>query len=221
MLGKQEGLILLGVMLAYILYTIVIAKFGKNVNNYKSENEEEINKEKNLFGKSKLLNAINDHKTKLETNHQILYCIISIIFGIALLKFGGDLTVNNAKSIAFAAGLTEKLIGITIVAIGTSLPELITCLEATKKGEQDLAIGNIAGSQIFNIVLILGTASAITPLPMEHSFLDDIIILIAGNFIFLIAPFINDRHRIGRSLGVSFVIFYFAYMIMQVLENVS
>ncbi len=220
-LGNQEGLILLGITAAYILYTIIIAKFGENVNSYKSVNEEEINKEKSLFGKSKIINAINEHKSKLEDKHQIVYAILAIVFGVILLKFGGDFTVDNASNIAYAIGLSKKLIGVTIVAFGTSLPELITCLEATKKGEQDLAIGNIAGSQIFNIILILGTASAITPLPIEHSFLDDIIILIAGNFIFFIAPFLNDRHRIGRTLGLSFVIFYFAYMTMQVLENLS
>ncbi len=82
-------------------------------------------------------------------------------------------------------------------------------------------IGNIAGSQIFNIVLILGVSSAIYPLSYINDFYDEIVMLITGNLIFVLAPFINDRHRIGRVLGLSFVIFYFAYMTIQVLENVS
>ena len=117
-------------------------------------------------------------------------------------------------------GLSQKLIGLTIVAIGTSLPELITCLEATKKGETDLAIGNIAGSQLFNIILILGASSAISPLSGVIGFLDEIILLIIGNLVFAIAPFTNDRHRVGRLLGMTFVVFYFAYIGIQVIENI-
>ncbi len=220
-ISREEGLILLGVTFLYILYTILITKFGKQVNSYESKNEEEIEKEKNLFDTFKLTSAIKEQKTKLELNHPMIFAILAIIFGIILLKFGGDLTVENASNVALIMGLSEKLIGITIVAMGTSLPELITCLEATRKGETDLAIGNIAGSQIFNIILILGTSSAIMPLSNLQDFSDEIIMLIAGNLIFAIAPFLNDRHRIGRILGLCFVIFYFSYMIIEILENMN
>ncbi len=133
-LSRNEGFILLGIALVYILYTILIAKFGKPVNDYKSENEEEIQKEKNLFDTFRLTKAIKNQKTKLELKFPIVYAILSIIIGVVLLKYGGDFTINSAKVIATIMGLSEKLIGVTIVAIGTSLPELITCLEATKKG---------------------------------------------------------------------------------------
>ena len=133
----------------------------------------------------------------------------------------GDVTVENAKIIALALGLSEKLISLTIVAVGTSLPELITCYQATKKGETDLAIGNIAGSQILNIVLILGTASTIRPIYNIIDFKDELEILMIGNLIYLFIPFINERHRMGRLAGLLFVLLYFAYMTINVLEEMN
>jgi len=219
MISRTEGIILLSFTVLYILYTILITIFGKNVNKYKSENEEEIKKERNLFSRSKVVKIIKKHKNRLEQKNILLYSILIIIFGIILLKYGGDFTVDGARFIAKYIGLSEKLIGITIVAIGTSLPELITCLQATKKGETDLAIGNIAGSQLFNIILILGVSSTISPLSNVIGFFDDILILLIGNLIFTMAPFTNQKHRVGRLLGMTFVIFYFSYILVQVLEN--
>ncbi len=150
-----------------------------------------------------------------------MFAIFSIIIGIVLLKIGGDITVDNARDVALEIGLSEKLVAITIVAIGTSLPELITCLEATKKGETDLAIGNIAGSQIFNIILILGVSGAISPIREVIGFKEEIMILIVGNLIYAVAPFLDERHRIGRTTGALFVMFYFAYMVVTVLEEMQ
>ena len=219
-IAKGEGITLLIITLLYIIYTVLITKFGKKVNTYQSENEEEIKNERNLFQRSKVVRIIKESKNKLEEKHKVVYSILLIMIGIIFLKFGGDYTVDGASFVAASMGLSQKLIGLTIVAIGTSLPELITCLEATKKGETDLAIGNIAGSQLFNIILILGASSAISPLSGVIGFLDEIILLIIGNLVFAIAPFTNDRHRVGRLLGMTFVVFYFAYIGIQVIENI-
>ena len=220
-ISTYEGVALLLMMVLYIAYNILMAKYGKDINNYQSENEEEINKEKNFLQRSKVAKVINKEKTKFENKYPTLFALFSIIIGIGLLKVGGDITVDNARDVALKIGLSEKLVAITIVAVGTSLPELITCLEATRKGETDLAIGNIAGSQIFNIIMILGVSGAISPIHEVIGFKEEIIILIIGNLIYAIAPFLDERHRIGRSTGALFVMFYFAYMVVTVLEEMQ
>lgn len=220
-ISRPEAVILLCLMVAYLLYTILVAKYGKKINKYKSKNEEEIKKERLLFSKNRVAKILKRSKTKFEKRFPTIFSSCLIIIGIVLLKFGGDITVNSASDIALYMGLSQKLISLTIVAIGTSLPELITCIHAARKGETDLAIGNIAGSQIFNILLILGTSASIMPINQVRDFADDIMILIFGNIIFLVAPFLNERHRIGRVLGATFVIFYFSYIVIQVLENVA
>ena len=217
-----EGVALLLIAILYILYNVLITKYGKSINQYNSEHEIEIDQEKNfLASKSKVVKAISEEKTKFEIKFPTIFAIFSIVIGIALLKIGGDITVENAKLIAYSLGFSEKIVGLTIVALGTSLPELITCLDAIKKNEADLAIGNIAGSQIFNILLVLGASAAIVPIPDVISYREEILILAVGNLIFVLAPFLNEKHRVGRLLGSSFVVFYFSYMVMLVLENMN
>lgn len=219
MIAQNEGIALLLFSIMYIVYTIFIAKFGKGVNQYQSENEEEIKEEKNLFGDSKIIKLLKRQKSSFEIKFPTLYSFCIIAFGIILLKFGGDITVDSASNVALALGMSKKLVGLTIVAMGTSLPELITCIQATRRGETDLAIGNIIGSQIFNIVLVLGTSSAIHDISQVDGFMDDIIVLLIGNIFFAVAPFFNKRHRIGRLIGSILVFFYFSYISVQVAEN--
>ncbi len=218
-IDKEEAIFLLMSTALYILYTIVVTIYGRNINEYKSENEKEINSEKSLLEKSKVIRYITRERSKFEQKFPTGYSFLIIIIGIVLLKLGGDLTVESATSVASILGLTEKLIGVTIVAIGTSLPELITCFEATKKGEVDIAIGNIAGSQIFNLILTLGVSGYIKSITNVSGFIDDLSILIAGNLIFAIIPFLNKRHRVGRIFGMIFVGVYMAYISLQVIEN--
>lgn len=220
-ISTYEGVAMVLMTVLYLAYNFFMAMFGRAVNDYKSENEEEIKKENKFFKKSRVASVVVREKTKFEKNYPTVFAILSIIIGIILLKFGGDFTVDNASSIAARIGLSEKLIAITIVAIGTSLPELITCVEATRKGETDLAIGNIAGSQIFNIIMVLGASSAIMPIQNVIGFKEELSILIAGNLIYAIAPYVYARHRVDRMLGVGFVIFYFAYMAVTVMEEIA
>lgn len=202
-ISNYEGIALLLMTLLYILYNIVMSKVGNELNDEKplqEENEKEFSK-KEKFKKS------------------LVYSIFQILIGIIALKLGGDLVVENAVSIAEALGISEKLISLTIVAFGTSLPELITCLSATKRGEEDLAIGNIIGSQIFNILLIVGFSATVSPIYGVRTYLEEITILLIGNIIFAILPFIGQKDKVGRASGLAFVAFYIVYMLNLVYEN--
>lgn len=146
--------------------------------------------------------------------------ILSIIIGIILLKFGGDFVVDNASQIATSLGISEKIVSLTIVAISTSLPELITSVTATYKGEIDLAIGNIIGSNILNIVLIVGVTAIINPIPYSVSFNKDLIIFLIGMLFLAIIPFIGEKYKISRISGLIYLMSYFIYIGSLVYSNV-
>lgn len=185
---KAEGGILIGCCMLFIGYNIVMAK--------KSRDE--------------VLVEINNDESK---NISIIKAVINIVVGIIALKFGGDLVVNYASKIAEIMGLSEKLISLTIIAFSTSLPELITSINATCKGETDMAIGNILGSQIFNILLIIGTSAILCPIEYSIEYNKDLIILLIGTIMFAIFPNIGKKHEMTRANGIIFVSIYIAYMV--------
>ena len=111
-------------------------------------------------------------------------------------------------------GISERLIGLTIVAFSTSLPELITSVTATRRGEVDLGIGNILGSQIFNIFLIIGTSSIITPISYEVSYSFDMALLIFASCLFAIFPFVKPKDKMSSIEGIIFLVIY-AYYLMH------
>ena len=113
-------------------------------------------------------------------------CIVFIIGGMIAIKFGGDFVVDGASAIAAGFGLSQTLIGLTIVALGTSLPELVTSIVAAKKDEVDMALGNVIGSNIFNILMVLGIAAAISPVAFLTENIIDIAVLIVFSVIGLI-----------------------------------
>ena len=114
--------------------------------------------------------------------------LLFIISGLAAVIFGGNLVVNNASQIAVSFGVSQNFIGLTIVAIGTSLPELVTSIVATRKGDSGLALGNAIGSNIFNILFILGMSATISPLHiLSESVIDCGILLISGILLFVFA----------------------------------
>ena len=143
-----------------------------------------------------------------------------IMIGIILLKFGGDFVVDNASRIATLLGISERVISLTIVAISTSLPELITSALATYKGEIDLAIGNIIGSNILNIVLIVGIMAIINPIPYSVSFNKDLMIFLIGMIFLFIVPFIGEKYKIERVSGYIYLISYFIYISSLVFYNI-
>ncbi|WP_252312450.1 calcium/sodium antiporter [Sinobaca sp. H24] len=143
--------------------------------------------------------------------------IFLTILGLAAIIFGGDLVVGSASEIAVSFGMSTTLVGLTIVAIGTSLPELITSVTAALKKEGGIAIGNIVGSNIFNIFFVLGAASAVSPLAVDSKVFFDIILMIILTVVLLV--FSRTSYTIGRKEGVTLAVAYILYMIYIIIRN--
>lgn len=136
--------------------------------------------------------------------------VLYILGGLIAIVAGGQLVVNNATAIATALGWSQTLIGVTIVAIGTSLPELVTSLVACKKGESGLGLGNAVGSNIFNILFILGASSAIAPYAINaQSVVDCVLVLLVAALLFVL----SRNEKISKKEGVLFVLLYVAYSV--------
>lgn len=138
-------------------------------------------------------------------------CIVFIVGGIIAIKFGGDFVVDGASTIAAKMGLSQNLIGLTIVACGTSLPELVTSVVAARKNELDMALGNVIGSNIFNILLVLGVASAISPIAFITENMVDIAILIAMSVIVWV--FAWTKKKLDKGEGVIMLLLYAVYLV--------
>ncbi|MCI8655305.1 MAG: calcium/sodium antiporter [Clostridia bacterium] len=190
---KVEGIILLTLCVIFIIYNIIMAKKG------------------NEFDKEILLD---------ESQESMLKATLKIILGIVALKFGGDFVVNGASGFAEKIGITEKMIGLTVVAFSTSLPELITSITATKKGQVDMAIGNIVGSQIFNIVLIIGVTSILHPIAYSITYNWDFLVLILGTILFALFPYIGKKDEMTRENGIIFLMIYILYMANMIITKV-
>ena len=147
-----------------------------------------------------------------EKKNSILKNIAFVLLGIFSLKFGGDLVVDNAVNVARYFNWSEKLISLTILAVGTSLPELVTSVTAAVKGNSDIAIGNIIGSNIFNILLIIGVSAFITPITYNFSYNFDFSVLIASSIILAIFPFIPPKDKMSRFNGIVYLFIYVAYL---------
>lgn len=155
----------------------------------------------------------------MEEEYKIMSPLKSGIFiavGLAGIIWGGDLVVDSACNIAEEFGLSQTFIGLTIVALGTSLPELVTSMVAAGKGENDLAVGNVVGSNIFNILLILGVSSVITPIRLDVTAVYDTLILIAASLIVYVAAI--SKREIRRSEGTFFLIAYLAFFVYVLLR---
>ena len=141
--------------------------------------------------------------------------LLMLVVGIVAIVFGSDLTVDNATIIAETLGMDDRLIGLTIVAFGTSLPELVTSVMAAKKGKADIAIGNIVGSNVFNILFVVGTTALITPVAFKAGFLiDSAVALIAG----LILWFgVMKEHKLKRPVGIVMLVAYALYFVYLLL----
>lgn len=170
-----------------------------------------------------LIKTVKDHSEDNEEDKEvnILKSILKIIFGIIGIIIGGNLVVNSASDIAYSFGLSDKLVGLTIVAMGTSLPELVTSMIAALKGENDIAIGNVLGSNIFNILLILGISSSIKPIVISNSLLVDMIFLVIISLILGVFIFKGDKEklRIGKIEGLILVTLYIGYMAYIIFRN--
>lgn len=165
-----------------------------------------------------MIKKAKDNAEEENNNKQknILITIVLGILGLIAIVWGGDLVVDSASAIAIKLGMSENLVGLTIVAVGTSLPEFVTSVMATKKGELSIAIGNIIGSNIFNILLILGVASVINPMTVSMLALYDIIFMICSIVLFILLTVKNKA--VNRKNGFILVLVYIAYLIMTIIR---
>lgn len=188
-LGHADGVIFLIVFAGYI-FTMVQSAMKARAAGQKVEIEgvEECDNMKELsYGKS----------------------ILFLIVGAAAIAFGGDLTVDTASRIAIELGMSQTLVGLTIVSIGTSLPELVTSVVAARKNEVDMAVGNAVGSNIFNILMVLGISSAISPVALIRENIIDIVLLMV--FSVMVWIFAGTRKKIERKEGIIMVVVYLVY----------
>lgn len=186
-LSRADGIILLILFVVFLVVTVKIA-----LENRSQQSEEE--------GKMK----------------NIPVSILCILGGVVAIKFGGDFVVDSAKAIALTVGMSETLVGLTIVAVGTSLPELVTSLVAARKGETNLAVGNVLGSNIFNILFILGTSCTICPIAVGvQSFIDITVLIILSLVTF---AFSHSKGKIDRAEGITMLIMYVIYMAYAILR---
>lgn len=142
-------------------------------------------------------------------------CLLLIVAGLACIIVGGQLVVENAKGIAAALGMSETLIGLTVVAIGTSLPELVTSIVASRKGENGLAVGNVVGSNIFNILFILGVSATIHPITVNYASVIDLLILIVVSAVTLI---FSLTKKISRIEGAVMILMYAATVVFAIVR---
>lgn len=184
---RIEAAILMILFIMFISYTIFMAKKQSNIAKQ------------------------NETKQKIEVK-SILKDAIIIVLGIVALKIGGDLAVNNAVKIAEIFNVSEKIIALTILAVGTSLPELVTSVTAAIKGNSDIAIGNIIGSNIFNMLLIIGVSAFIKPIIYNFSYNLDLSILVIATIVLALFPIIPPKNEMSRANGIIYFIMYIAYL---------
>ena len=189
--GRVEGIILWVFFIAYILYLAWRSKKG-------DELEEAPGSDKPW---------------------PIWKMIVFILLGAGMIVVGSDVTVDAATELATMAGMSERLIGLTIIAFGTSLPELVTSVTAARKKSTDIAIGNIVGSNIFNILFVAGTTAIVTPVPYQGSFLIDSIVAVATMVLLLVL--LLPKKRLGKVSGIIMVLAYAGYFTFMIMNGKS
>jgi cation:H+ antiporter len=189
-LGTVDGIALLVIFIAFILYQVLSALKARKANTFENE----------------VLNEVEEIK-----EIPMWLSLIYIVGGAVAIKFGGDFVVNSAVAIATAAGLSQTLIGLTIVACGTSLPELATSVVAAKKGELDMAVGNVVGSNVFNILMILGVAASLSPVTFLQENVIDIGIFLAFSLLTWLLCW--TKGKLDKKEGILMLLLYVAYLV--------
>ena len=192
-ISRLDAIILIILFAMFITYTIIMGKKGESFDKEDDEQEGLI-------------------KTEDEQQVSILKNVIFIILSIIALKIGGDLVVDNSINIAEYFKISQQIISLTIVAVGTSLPELVTSVVAAIKGNSDISIGNILGSNIFNMAFIIGISALISPITYNIAYNFEIGILIAASIILALFPIIPPKNKISRRNGIIYLMLYVAYI---------
>jgi len=189
-LTRADGIILLGFFGIFMYYVVEVAINGRE----KAKNEGETTEGSDVGRK-----------------------IIYTLLGLTAIVFGGELVVKNSIEVALAWGMSEALVGLTIVAVGTSLPELVTSITAALKKESEIALGNVIGSNIFNILFVLGISSTISPVMVEKKVFFDALIMILTTIVLLLLA--SSNKKVSRGEGIFLAIIYLAYIVYIIIRN--
>lgn len=190
-IGRIDSIILLSGFVAFMIYSFKV-----------SDKENDESKEE-----------VVPEQTKPASKYALLFSVLKIVAGLAGLILGGRLFVNSGSEMAAGFGVSEAFIGITVMAVGTSLPELAASVVAAVKKKGQMALGNIVGSNIFNILFILGTCSMVTPLTLGDITFVDMIVMIAAPLFILLSAFTPKKNLMDRWEGVIFLLIYVAYIV--------
>lgn len=196
-INQIEGFFLVILFIVYFSYPI-IKEFEDIINSYKKEKLER-QKYSNKNSKKKKIN--------------IPFSLLLIVVGVFLLKYGGDFVVDSASNIALYFNISERVIGLTVVAIGTALPELVTSIFAVIRKDTDIAVGNLVGSCVLNLFLILGIGAMITPLEFTPDFIQNLILLSSMTLVLWLFNFMGKKNTITRPKGIVLLIIFILYMI--------
>lgn len=166
------------------------------------------------FGIAKDTDAVSPDVRDMSLKKSGIYLVLGLLAVVA----GGKMTVDGALAIARSFGVSEALLGLTVVAVGTSLPELVTNVMAARKGFTDIAIGNVIGSNIFNIFFIMATTAVLRPIPVNISDVINIVFLLFVTLLTFIFLFVLDKYKVGKIEGVIMLSLYVAYVIYLFLQ---
>ncbi|MDY3758540.1 MAG: calcium/sodium antiporter [Treponema sp.] len=197
--SQIDGIILVGLLIVYIAILVIISI--KQKTNLFSEDSEETDSKDSLTGIRGFIKSISD---------KAWFLILLVLTGLVCIIYGSDLVVKSATNIAKYCGVSDRIIGLTMIALGTSLPELVTSVTAARKGKTDIAIGNIIGSNIFNILCVAGVSACFVSISFKGFFLDSIEALISALLLALLCYL--PGHTIKRWGGFLLLAFYIAFM---------
>lgn len=209
--GRLDGAILWVLFILYLVYMGFLAKKGKN----SAEDLDSFRTSGSTVGGFAVTKT--PAQVALDKVDPLWKSLLLTLVGLVLVVLGARFTVDSASELARMAGVSERFIGLTIVALGTSLPELFTSVNAARKGEADIAVGNIVGSNIFNILFVLGTSALIMPVAFEPKFRIDAIVAVAAAVLLWILSLNKDK-KLKRSGGIIMLVAYALYFVYLVLK---
>lgn len=202
-----EGIVLLVVFAAFMGYTVFLGlKEGDS-------GHDELDPETQLVPHELEDEQTEDGDEADDEPRGMHVSIALVLFGILLLKFGADYVVNNSVEIATALGISERIIGLTVIALGTCLPELVTSVVAAFKGNTDIAVGNVVGSNITNVLLVMGVPALFSPIVYATSYNLDFALLALFSVVLVGFAFVGTKHTMTRREGVFFVFLYVVYIV--------
>lgn len=207
-ISRTEGVIFWGLFILYFVYLFWLSR------NHRKQGTEDLKDSAASGITAASVSAEESVETKggKQQKHSILWYLAEILIGGAMVVWGSDLVVDSATVLAGMFGMSDRMIALTIVAFGTSLPELVTSVTAARKGNADLAVGNVVGSNIFNILMIIGTVALIRPIPFADAFYLDLGTAIISAVVLWFGSI--PSQRLGRAMGACLLLLYAGYFII-------